>query len=142
MRLHAIRNEVIKVRKALDKIDWEKMPILFRAFPRGACGDISDILAEHLYSLGLQKIEYVQGRLNDGTHAWLETVGYAIDITADQFDEISSKVLFQPPNIWHSKYEVEHRRKAGYKDATHQYTPEVSALHKALLKTLTVLDEG
>lgn len=48
--------------------------------------------------------------------------GYAaeigIDVTADQFEGISSLVLIQAPDLWHHKLEGIARRKAGYKNCT------------------------
>ena len=109
-----MKNEVRKFRQALDQIDWSTMPCQYREFPTGTCGDISDILAEHLYSLGYEGIEYVCGMLDETSHAWLEIGENAIDITADQFDSVTESVLFQLPGIWHSRIEEQERRKAGY----------------------------
>jgi len=109
-----MENEIIKFRNILDDIQWENMPIGFRDFPRGTCGDISDILAEHLYAIGYADIQYICGRYNNATHAWLEINGTAVDVTADQFPEISRKVLIQDPQLWHHKFTEEDRRKAGY----------------------------
>lgn len=116
---------VIEFRRALDQIDWSSMPCGFKEFPTGTCGDISDILAEHLYQNGIENVTYVCGRSNGGIHAWLEVDGTAIDVTADQFEDMEDKVLIQSPEVWHHKYEIENRRKAGYRDMN---GPAVSGL--------------
>lgn len=131
-----MKESIVNFREALDQIDWSIMPFQFRGFPSGTCGDISDILAEHLYSLGFHPIDYVCGMLGGASHAWLEFEGNAIDITADQFPEVSASVLFQSPKIWHAKYEVRERRKAGYKHFHGPAVGDIMRVHNAALKIL------
>lgn len=131
-----MKEEIRKFRKALDRIDWSDMPIQFREFPRGCCGDVSDMLAEHLYSLGFKKIDYVCGVSEGASHAWLEIDGSAIDITADQFEDVSENVLFQSPDILHSKYEIEKRRMAGYKQYHGPAIADIMRVHNAVAKIL------
>lgn len=61
MPTEVIYRVAANLRAALEKIDWEKMPANFRQFPKGTCGDISDILAEYLFKNGISGIEYVAG---------------------------------------------------------------------------------
>jgi len=63
----------------------------FYKFPRGCCGDASDLLAQFLLENGI-KTYYVCGTYRDGSfenfqsHAWLLTDNQTIiDITGDQF---------------------------------------------------------
>ena len=131
-----MKDEIIKFREILDQMNWSSMPIQFQNFPSGTCGDISDILAEYLYSLGIKPIQYVCGMRGDASHAWLEIDGLAVDITADQFEEISDKVLIQPPNIWHSKYEIESTRKAGYSHFTGPAVADLIRVHGEIMEAL------
>jgi len=64
-----VKDTVIEFKNALDKINWSSMPFGFKSFPLGVCGDISDILAEHLYRSGYENITYVCGKNESGTHA-------------------------------------------------------------------------
>jgi len=57
-----MKDTVIEFKNALDKINWSSMPFGFKSFPSGVCGDISDILAEHLYRSGYENITYVCGK--------------------------------------------------------------------------------
>ena len=131
-----MKDEIIKFREALDKIDWSMMPIQFQKFPTGTCGDVSDILAEYLYSLGIQPIEYVCGIQGGASHAWLEIDGKAIDVTADQFKGVSEKVLIQPSTVWHSKYEIENRRKAGYLHFKGPAVADIMRVHGTIMEQL------
>jgi len=127
---------VAQFRAALDKIDWAKMPIGFKNFPSGTCGDISDILAEHLDSHDIDNIVYVCGENENGTHAWLEIDGYAVDVTADQFDEITDKFLIQSPEVWHSIFEEIDRRTAGYNNMHGPAIPDIMRVHNEINKQL------
>ena len=122
-----MKDKIIEFRAVLDEIDWSKMPIGFNGFPRGTCGDISDILAEYLYSIGFSNITYVCGERNGGSHAWLEISGLAIDITADQFDDVNEPVLIQNPKIWHGQFSDQERRRAGYK---HMHGPAIDGIER------------
>ena len=65
--------------------------VLFCNFPRGCCGDASDLLAQFLLENGIRTYS-VSGTYRDGSfdntqsHAWLLTNNQTIiDITGDQF---------------------------------------------------------
>jgi hypothetical protein len=131
-----MKQDIINFRKALDKINWGEIPIGFTDFPCGTCGDVSDILAEYLYTKGFENILYVCGEYNGSSHAWLEMEGLAIDITADQFLDIQEKVLIQSPSIWHNKYKESSRRKAGYKDMNGMALHGVTVVHNEVLNQL------
>lgn len=121
---------------ALQQVNWSKMPAQFQEFPLGTCGDISDILAEHLYSNGFNSIDYVCGFYNGRSHAWLEINGYAIDVTANQFHDISAHFLYQQPELWHYKFEEQTRRKAGYKTFRGPAIQDIELLHDEIIERL------
>ena len=75
----------------------------FNRFPRGCCGDTSDLLAEFLLKYGI-RTEYVCGTYRDGTfenmqsHAWLLIDKHIIvDITGDQFRNNSDFLNYDKP---------------------------------------------
>ena len=81
-----------KFRKAILLVPRSELPwnssMAISQFPKGCCGDTSQILATYLYSELNLVCNYVLGSNNDlGTHAWLEHNGVVIDITADQFND-------------------------------------------------------
>jgi hypothetical protein len=95
--------------------------ITFRNFPRGCCGDASDLLAQFLLENGIRTY-YVSGTYRDGsfeeiqTHAWLTTDDQTIvDITGDQFKyelvflNYEKSVHVGAMDDFHKLFEVEDR---------------------------------
>ncbi|WP_336997878.1 hypothetical protein [Leclercia sp. M50] len=98
------------VRKALemadaDDIHHKRTSLSMSDFPKGCCGDTTDLLAYLIYEqfgeLPLKRsgVYYKHmnpdPRLQDGnSHAWLELSGKVIDLTADQFND---RKFFNPP---------------------------------------------
>ncbi|TSE03937.1 hypothetical protein [Aquimarina algiphila] len=63
-------------------------------FPRGCCGNASDLLKKVLEGNSFQNIIYSKGWRNEQSHGWLEYKGFIIDITADQFwDEENEEII-------------------------------------------------
>lgn len=89
--------------------DW------FNGFPVGCCGDASDLLAKYLLSKNI-KTTYRHGWFEDKSHGWLAYNDYIIDITADQFEEISAPVIITKDNIWHSKFKNDQLEENIFKD--------------------------
>lgn len=93
-----------RVRAALESGDYARPGL--RSFPRGACGDASRLLGLYLEALGLGKWTYVQGEAGGemfATHAWLEQDGLIVDITADQFDDVTEAVIVTRDRGWHDR---------------------------------------
>ena len=137
----ALSDTVKQFRHALDQLDWGAMPMGFHNFPSGTCGDISDILANYLRSRGIEEIEYVCGTFPDGkNHAWLEVCGYIVDITADQFPDVSQSVIVTSASPWHEKLTVKKRRKAGF--ILRADTPVTAYLNRVYNAALDVLQRS
>jgi len=97
---------VQNTRAAFERVDKTDLPISFSNFPRGSCSDTSEVLAALLKGSGFGRFNHVNGTRNDGaTHAWLELNSLIVDITADQFDEISTPVYIGPSNKWYESFE-------------------------------------
>ncbi|MBZ6072034.1 hypothetical protein [Aeromonas schubertii] len=117
--LHRLASQL---RTALNQIAWSQMPDGFKDFPAGTCNSISNVLAEHLYTCGVTGVELVIGsNMQLGSHAWLEISGIIVDITADQFPDISASVLVTTDHQWHSQFEENEgdRPIAGFSDDDH-----------------------
>ncbi len=84
----------------------------FSQFPKGCCGDTCELLSKYLFENGIEA-EFVNGVNDFQWHAWLEYKGYIIDITADQFPEISDKVVIRLDKKWYSRFKRQTRE---YKD--------------------------
>ncbi|WP_327427298.1 hypothetical protein [Streptomyces sp. NBC_01236] len=75
-------------------------------FPKGACGDASPLLGQFLKDQGHGEWHYVSGcRERDyHSHAWLERDGWILDITADQFSDVTEPVVLTQDKTWHSQF--------------------------------------
>jgi hypothetical protein len=72
-------------------------------FPKGVCGAICFLLGHYLRQNGFPEAEYVNGiRPSDReSHAWIEIGSLIVDITGDQFTEISEPVIVTADSTWH-----------------------------------------
>ena len=72
-------------------------------FPKGSCGDASELLGQYLSDSGLGTWGYRSGMQLDPvfSHAWVERDGLIVDITADQFPDVSEPVLLTTDRTWH-----------------------------------------
>lgn len=93
----------------------------FNHFPRGCCGDASDLLGEYLLEHEIHSI-YVCGKLyleepEEGfqSHAWLTVDGLIADITGDQFGDRAIYFNYDipdyygPTDTFHRLFEVKER---------------------------------
>ena len=72
-------------------------------FPKGSCGDASEMLGQYLSDSDLGTWSYRSGTQSDlfATHAWVERNDMIVDITADQFADISEPVIVTADRTWH-----------------------------------------
>ncbi|GJA20887.1 hypothetical protein [Aeromonas caviae] len=128
-----MKNDLVKIRAAFERLDKTNLPVTFRNFPRGACGDTCEVLAEILKDLGHGTFRYVAGRRENGnSHAWLQYDSVIVDITADQFDEISEPVYLGPLNSWYQSFEVQQEHEAGFSRLDAHSRAELSAVHSRI----------
>ena len=109
--INIIRELVVKFRIAIENLTENDFgeSSWFCRFPNGCCGDTAELLSKYLFENGIV-VEYVNGVNNLQWHAWLEYMGYIIDATADQFPEISDKVLITADKQWHSRFKRQTRQ--------------------------------
>lgn len=106
-----------RFREAILRCPPKSLGITFESFPRGACGDTSDLLCEYLIDIGFQNVKYVSGERWDPdyhSHAWVEVDGVIVDITADQFPDVSEPVLVTRDSTWHRQFETVTRKHRGH----------------------------
>lgn len=100
-----------KFRLAIEQCDRKVLPVYFRDFPRGSCGDTCLLLAKYLQDVGLGIFSYVvdiyQDDQNHYTHAWLKQRNVIVDITADQFNDIQQKVIVTTNSNWYKKFYID-----------------------------------
>lgn len=104
-KIEIIKNYCIIFRSAIEKCDKKLMPISFRNFPNGSCGDTVTLLGTYLFDNYMGEFNYVVGCKNGKSHAWLKNdEGLIVDITADQFPEIVEKVIVSCNSEWHNNF--------------------------------------
>jgi hypothetical protein len=75
-------------------------------FPHGSCGDTSILLGQYLFDQSLGLWEYTGGQREPDlfSHALVEQGGLIVDITADQFDDVSEPVIVTRDRSWHGQF--------------------------------------
>ncbi|NFL88076.1 hypothetical protein FDB24_16380 [Clostridium botulinum] len=108
--IRIVEGLVLKFRLAIENLTEKDFgeSTWFHEFPKGCCGDTSELLSKYLMENGIV-VEYVNGVHNIQWHAWIEYRGYVIDVTADQFPDISDKVVITTDKQWHSKFKRQTR---------------------------------
>jgi hypothetical protein len=104
--LSEIRELATRFREAIERCPREHLPITFADFPRGACGDATLLLANHLERNGHTGFVYVLGARNGGSHAWLRRDALIVDITADQFEDQFQSVIVDTLSNWHASFDL------------------------------------
>ena len=128
--------ECWRVRHVLEK--GAKQHILpddwFYHFPAGQCLVTSETLAIWLPRNGPDDIfEIVSGWYNGKSHAWIEHNGLIIDITADQFPEITQKVIVTEESKFHDMFTEDRKRRAIGK---YSYNPSARKLLEFMCNNL------
>ena len=111
-KIEKLRLLATKFRVAIEQCDKKILPVSFRHFPQGSCGDTCLILGKYLKELKLGDFKYVSGTIykdnyNYYTHAWLKQSQIIVDITADQFNDIQQKVIVTTNSSWHRKFDIQ-----------------------------------
>ena len=135
--IEAIRAVAIIFRDAIERCIERLNAVSLRQFPRGSCGDVSDMLGMFMQETLKVDSEYVSGWANRQSHAWLELDRIVIDITADQF-EGNEAVIVSGDSQFHRQFDIEIRRSPDIDGATmphlsdleHDYTLIVATARK------------
>lgn len=127
--------ECYKVRRTLELAAKQNIcqEEWFYQFPKGTCGIASEVLGLWLSRHdSSEKYEYVWGWYNGVSHAWIEHNGYVIDITADQFENIHSKVFVTKNRKFYNLFEIENR----YDISEHSTTHSVKELYQFVCRNV------
>jgi len=84
-------------------------------FPKAWCGVTARALGGYLLSQGFESVQYVLGYRGAISHAWLELGDIIIDITADQFDDCSERIIVAKESEFHNRFVI---------DLRHEIVPE------------------
>lgn len=125
-----------KVRNIIEQ-NWSNSPCIdgMFPFPIGWCRTATDILGAYFKELDPKgNYEIVVGMLGLHSHAWLEHNGYIIDITADQFKELTNQPVIVEKaeySLPHKKFEVEEITPVDI-EHIYSYQPESYLLSKLI----------
>ena len=113
-----IKYKIYQIRKILEnfnKSDFDNTTTFYCSsdFPKGCCGDATELIGLYLLKVHGIESEYVcgEGFMNNSyqSHAWLLCQGYIIDITADQFNDLGYElpdVLIQVQSDFHDSFDT------------------------------------
>jgi hypothetical protein len=102
-----IRQLAVQFRHAIERCHT-RLPIQFRDFPLGSCGDAALLLAKFLEKNGHPGFVYIVGMREGGSHAWLQQDNLTVDIAADQFSDQPQSVIVALNSDWHKTFERDH----------------------------------
>jgi hypothetical protein len=125
-----LMSEAALVRQFLET-EGRELSGLLKDFPRGACGNASDLLGTWLLEKHLIKSEYVHGERDGKSHGWLEVGAVAIDITSDQFPDGLGAVYCGELNAFFASFKSQIRSKAAISPVLkHVYAAMKASLEK------------
>lgn len=111
----------------------------FENYPRGCCGDTCNLFARFLAEKGIQA-KYVWGVRGEQSHAWLEYNGWVIDLTADQFPEISEKIVITKDKKWYSKFKGQRKSYNDFYQFNGYNSDRLSTIYQNILHKM-IIDE-
>ena len=138
--LERLRATAREFRLAIEHLDRSVLPVTFENFPRGSCGDAVLLLGTYLLDNGYGEFGYVLGERGDhqantwSSHTWLEKQNLVVDITADQFPEISDKVIVCLDSEWHRQFNGKIEHKADYRIYDSRTAASLNNVYNEILK--------
>ena len=142
--IERIREIATHFRQAIERCDLPRLGPTFEEFPAGSCGDATPLLGTYLCEQGFGQFGYMLGERpipNDWqtqSHAWLQQGELIVDITADQFPEVSEPVIVTAESAWHSQFEGTLQHAADYRVYGGHATP---MLHHAYIQIMERLQD-
>ncbi|HEX6367580.1 MAG TPA: hypothetical protein VF006_01530 [Longimicrobium sp.] len=142
----SIRQHAAAFRRALEAVAPGSCASALRQFPLGSCGDVTDLLGTYLGEKGAGEFDYILGEKRRPekrggylSHAWLERDGLIVDITADQFPEVSEPVIVTSASPWHRSFSTRRLRPADFRTGG---SPEMHLLKEAYARITSLTDAG
>jgi hypothetical protein len=97
------------------------------------------LLATFLKECGFGPFRYIRGRRGEGaeayTHAWLEQPGILVDLTADQFSDMTRSVIVASSSAWHDTFEREDAHEADFQMYDAVTVSELERAYRAIINT-------
>ena len=140
--MNDILTAATRYREALDTVAAKGVHQRLAGFPRGCCKAAAILLARHLAESGLGKsISLVLGTRQDSktrvaTHAWLRIDGLIVDITADQFNDVTERVIVSSCNPWHDQFVTHQSDYPSFWPNADRARGDYSSMYNHLLESL------
>jgi hypothetical protein len=108
----------VAMRRAIERAPLGRYDAIMHSFPHSCCKVASQMLARYLATHArVPLVQFVSGRRHGEpycsggwqAHVWVEAGGVVIDITADQYDEMTHPVIAMPSSDWHETFQVRSR---------------------------------
>jgi hypothetical protein len=137
-----VRDIACRFRDALETHAAESAHPGLRNFPRDSCADAVLLLGAYLLDAGLGTFEAVGGRFatpgagESRTHAWLDRDGVIVDITADQFPDVTEKVIVTRDPAWHRRFHSNNRGVADFRRYDPATAAQLGAVYERVCQTL------
>jgi hypothetical protein len=113
-----------------------------RNFPKDSCADTVLLLGAHLLDRGFGAFDGVGGEFGTPgeddwhSHAWLERDGVIVDITADQFPDVSERVIVTRDDTWHRRFHMSNRGVADFRRYGQETGAQLGAVYDRILELL------
>ena len=120
MEIEEIYIAATNFRNAIEAVS-PYLGISFESFPRVSCGDVAPMLGTYLAEQELGEFQYMLGNYgseaegNWSSHAWLQLGDIVVDITADQFSDVTEPVIVQENSEWHYDLDGEAQNLGDYR---------------------------
>jgi len=111
--MNTLYKDIIDFKRTIESINPKERPIGLQAFPKGACSDASFLLGSYLTRLGYGQFNVVCGKRGSvientrTSHAWLKMNELIIDITCNQFEEVTDEIIVSKTSNWHSNFKID-----------------------------------
>lgn len=139
--LSRLLGHVTRFRIAIENCDKSSLPLSFEQFPKGSCGDATLLLAKFLEESGYGEFNYILGKRNGSSHAWLEQGDVVVDITADQFTDMPHPAFVECGSKWHASFCGEIQNVADFDSYDERTIATLRPAYHAILKKLQRQDQ-
>lgn len=116
----ALQHAISSFRFALASLPANARTIGLAEFPRGSCGDASDLLGLFLAERGFGQWQWIGAERYDRrycSHAWIERDEFIVDITSSQFAEVRQEIVISRFSPWHAGWLIVSRRAPNIADS-------------------------
>jgi hypothetical protein len=136
--LRSVREIAMRFRRALEKWAPASGSAALRQFPVGSCADAVLLLGAYFIDSGVGAFDAVGGEFGTDpqsrrSHAWLERDGVIVDITADQFPDVSEPVIVTRDPTWHRRFHPTNRGVADFRRYGGETSSQLGAVYAQIL---------